>query len=118
MKRPSDYLQNPMWIPALKDWSLEDSTEAAQQGWNIYAGAPHQPYSFADPPFQVWRDDLTRQLDDDEAPHALLRQLVTINDPLGLKARSFLEQHSKAEHDRIFLKERPSGNVLMFVRKK
>jgi len=66
----------------------------------------------------VWRDDLTRQLDDDAAAHALLRRLVSIKDPLGLKAKSFLKQHSKGEHDRIFRKEKPAGNVLMFVRKK
>lgn len=118
MRRPSDYWQNPLWIPVQKDWSIEDSTAAEQQGWNIYAGAPHQPHSCDDPPFQVWRDDLTRRLDDDAAAHDLLRRLVESKDPLGFKAKSFLKQHSKAEHDRIFLEGKSPDNVLPFERKK
>lgn len=108
MKRTGQNLRNPLWGAAQKDWSVEDSAAAEQQGWNIYAGPSSVKQRDGDPPFQVWRDDTQRILMDDAAAHKLLRELVKSDDPLGIKARNFLRRHSPREYARVFLNFHPS----------
>ena len=49
--------------------------------------------------------DDTRILEDDAAAFDPVRQLVAEGDPLGLKAKAFLQKHSKVAHDAIFQQE-------------
>lgn len=94
-------LNSPVW-DEVSGWTAEDSACARAQGWNIYAGPTAKKARDADPPFQIWRDDEAKLLKDDQAAQQLLRKMVKKNDPLALKARSFLEHYSAEEYKRVF----------------
>lgn len=93
---------HPAWLLACAEWSVQDSEDAAKQGWNIYASAPNPLPGDDDPPFVIWRDDEAMILHSDEDAYELLRRLVDANDSLAVKARMFLERHSPEEFQRVF----------------
>lgn len=98
----------------LPGWSRADSEAAMMRGWEIFStdrgpeaaeeivdGKPygHRPFevmSLDDPP------EGAPKLADDEAAWDLVLDGVAKGDPLCIKAREFLLQHSPAEHDAIF----------------
>jgi hypothetical protein len=109
MKRTTN---SAKWAAVLNDWTKADADAAAKQGWGIFdVGSPSRkrkpvgPFDFNYPPFELMSIDETRILKDDAAAFDLVRQLVAEGDPLGLKAKAFLQKHSKVAHDTIFPQE-------------
>lgn len=109
MKRKTN---SAKWAAVLNDWTKADADAASKLGWGIFdvgspskKGKPASRFDYSYAPFELMSIDETRILEDDAAAFDLVCQLVAEGDPLGLKAKAFLQKHSKVAHDNIFQQE-------------